>query len=662
MSRNNTNRLKIFKKIKRGEYIITKYSVYKSCSFSSEQFLKTFKFLNDITFAKKIAPTNCQSFYDAGYDCSLINNGEGIIVNWIYGFSQNQNSGIYKIVLTKSLSGVCNCIFLKPSIEKTVKSDVPYIFDIFQGRYLNKTEYPLGKLPLESQIYTPLNLTQSFDPHLIYSVINHNYYKSNIDEIDYNAGYFINPNVDRNLYESCSVFQIRQDLFGDGVKRNSFEVYDYSMSGSQLNEIIIKDDGNSNLYTQNINTGSFVSEQNLLVYLGFNEKYKARIEQKADFSEVEDLSLNRNNALVPSGAFYGNGFLTSGSSIQNVGTALNCTGVPVFIEHIDKYTFTNDDDFAVSFFMSASLSNQNTGSAFGYVFCKQEYTTQLIKNKVTKNFDFKNLKTLSGVYPFSIRLINTGSDAGKLYLSRYGGTDEAFITSSAQVTNGYNHIICQKSGSQFQIFVNGVLNSSGSSSVNGSVYNSSDILIGSLKRSLTEYYGLLDEVRLYNKALSIEEIQSLSNTDYYNLEALQTNKIGNIFYNSGTAIITTLIPSYKNILLGKSGSLVYNDEFDNYYGFTGKFKSEKKIFQHEIVIPIRANEFNFSSNPTLKKNNLANSTEFKPFVSQSAFNVYFTTIGLYNRNYELVAVAKLVNPLPKYQDKDLNVIVRFDVE
>jgi hypothetical protein len=30
--------------------------------------------------------------------------------------------------------------------------------------------------------------------------------------------------------------------------------------------------------------------------------------------------------------------------------------------------------------------------------------------------------------------------------------------------------------------------------------------------------------------------------------------------------------------------------------------------------------------------------------------------------YELVAVAKLVNPLPKYQDKDLNIIVRFDVE
>jgi hypothetical protein len=662
MSRNNVNRLKIFKKIKRGEYIISKYNVYKSYTFSSNQFLKAFKFLNDITITKRSAPIGCESFYDEGYDCSLLKNGEGIVINWVYGFSQTQNTGIYKIVLTKTLSGVCNCIYLTPTIEKNVKSELPYVFDVMQGRYLDKTQYPLGKLPLVSQIYTPPNLTQSFDPYLIYSVINHNYYKSNIDEVDYNSGYFINPKTDRVLYESCSVFQIRQDLFGDGVKRNSFQLYDYSMSGSNLPEIIIKDDGSSNLYVQNINTGSFVSTSNLLLYLGFNEKFKSRIENRINYNDIEDLSLNKNNGNVPSGAFYANGFLTSGSITENIGTALNCTGRSVFVKHIDKYTFTNEDEFAISFFMSASTSTQNTGSAFGYVFCKQEFTTQQVKNKVTKNFDFKNLKTLSGVYPFSIRLINTGSDAGKLYFSRYGGTNEAFITSSYPVTDAYNHIVCQKSGSEFQLFINGVLDSTGNCDVNGSVYNASDILIGSLNKPLTEYYGLIDEIRLYNKALTVEEIQSLANTDYYNVGALQTNKIGNIFYNTGTAIVSSLMPSYKNVLLGKSGSLVYNDEFDNYYGFSGKFKSEKKLFQHEIVVPIRANEFNFSSNPTLKKNNLANSTEFKPFVSESAFNIYFTTIGLYNRNYELVAVAKLVNPLPKYQDKDLNIIIRFDVE
>lgn len=662
MSRRFNNRLKIFKPIKRGEYIVTRYDTYKSWEFSSQQFLKSFKFLNELTFIKDLAPNSCNDFYSNGYTCSLIGNGEAVVVNWIYGKSTYQNKGIYKIILTKSLSGNCNCLFLPPSTVKNAKSEIPYVFDIFQGRYLNKREYPLGKLPINSEIYTAPNLTQSIDPYIIYTSINHGYYKTNTDELNYNDGYYINNRTKRNLYESCSVFQIRQDIFGNGIKRNSFEIIDHSLSGSAFPLVTIKDDGKSNLYVTNIDSSSFVSEQNLILYLGFNEKFKSKIESKPVTEQIKDGSIHQNHAIALSGSYYGPGFLTSGSIIESVGTALNCTGLPVYVEHIDKYDFTDDTDFAISFFMSASMLNQHTSSLHSYIFAKQEYTTQLIKNKVTKNFDFRNLKTLSGVYPFSVRLITSGSDSGKLYFSRYGGTDEAFITSSAVVTDSYNHILCQKTGSIFQIFVNGQLNSSGSVAINGSVYNTSDILIGSLKKPTTEYYGLLDEIRLYNKALSNNEIQSLSNTNCYNLTALQSNNIGNVFYNTGTAVLSPLIPTYKHVLLGKTGSLVYEDANSNYYGFSGRFKSEKKIYQHEIVVSIRANEFNFSSNPTLKKNNLANNIEYKPFVSQSSFNVYFTSIGLYNESFELLAVAKPVNPLPKYQDKDLNVIVRFDVE
>lgn len=664
MSRKYNNRLKIFKKLKRGEYIVTKYNTFKSWTFSSKQFLKSFKFLDEITITKNTAPINCSDFYTAGYDCALIGNGEGIVVNWIYGKSQYQNKGTYKIVLTKTITGTCSCLFLTPSTEKNAKTDIPYLFDVFQGRYLNKLEYPLGKLPLKSEIYIhPANITQSVDPHLIYSLINHNYYKTNIDEENYNDGYYINASTKRNLYESCSILQIRQDIFGNGIKRNSFELNDYNLSGSLSSVVTIKDDGNSNLYVTAINTGSFVSNKNLLLYLSFNEKFKSKIESKLDYNDILDYSIHRNNALVPSGSYYSYGFLSSGSIEEPVGTAVNCTGNPIVIKHINEYEFTNDDDFCISFFISGSIANQNTGSAFSYILAKQQYTTQVVKNQYSKKIDYRNLKTLSGVYPFSIRLINTGSDAGKLHFSRYGGTNEAIVTSSIVISDSYNHIVCQKSGSYLQLYVNGTLNTSASADVNGSVYNVADILIGSLNgQPTTKYYGLLDEIRIYNKPLTLDEIQSLAKTDCYDLQALQTNKIGNIFYNTGTVVLSSLIPTYKNILLGKSGSLMYEDINSNYYGFDGKFKSEKKIFQHEIVIPIKSNEFNYSSNPTLKKNNLANSVEFKPFVSQSAFNVYFTTIGLYNSAYELLAVAKLVNPLPKYQDKDLNVIVKFDVE
>jgi hypothetical protein len=661
-SRNNKYRLQIFKKLKRGNYLITPFNVFKKVTFSTNQYLDQYKFLNDITVVKETAPLNCNDFYSIGYDCNIINNGEAVLVNWVYGQSQIQNKSVYSIILTKTLSGVCNCLYLGSSNELKTNRNRPYLFNVLKGRALDTTQYPLGKLPLSSVLYTAPHETQSVDPHILYQYINHNYYKSKFGEQDYNAAYFINRATTRLLYESCSVLNIRQDIYGNSIKRKSITITDYSLSGSYTGSLIIKDDGRSNLFINTINTGSFIPSNNLLTYLSFNEKFKERIENKKSYSEIEDSSINRNHALSISGSVYTTGFVTTGLKSESVGTALLCDSNPIYVQHKDYFNFNAEDDFSISFFISASVPAQNTGSGYSFLIAKQDYANNFIKNKYNKSIDYRLLKSLSGVYPFSIRYINTGSDAGKLYFSRYGGTDEAFITSSMILSESYYHVVCQKTGSTFQVYINGQLNSTGSATVNGSVYNISPVFIGGLLHTGSGFIGKLDEIRIYNTALTNQQIQTLANTDFINLQALQTNKIGNVFYNTGTVVISNIFPAYKNIFCGISGSMQYTDASGSYYGFDGEFKSTKKIYQHEIVIPVRGHEFNYSSNPTLKKNNSANSTEFKSFVSSSSFNVYFTSIGLYNRNYELVAVAKLNTPLPKYQDKDLNVIVKFDVE
>lgn len=661
-SRNNKYRLQIFKKLKRGNYLITPFNVFKKVTFSTNQYLDQYKFLNDITFVKETAPLNCNDFYSVGYDCNTINNGEAILINWIYGQTAVQNKAIYTIILTKNAAGTCNCLYLGSSSELKTNRNRPYLFNVLKGKLLNTSMYPIGKLPLNSVLYTQPNETQSIDPHIVYQYINHNFYKSKFGEPDYNAAYFINRATNRFLYESCSILNIRQDIYGNTVKRKSLIINDYSLSGSYTGSLIIKDDGRSNLYINTINTGSFPSNNNLLTYLSFNEKFKERTEQKKSYNRIEDSSINKNHAISISGSYYAVGFNTTGLKSEPVGTSLLCDGNPVYVEHKDYFNFNESDDFTISFFVSASISAQNTASAYSFLIAKQDYANNFIKNKFNKSIDYRLLKSLSGVYPFSIRYINTGSDAGKLYFSRYGGTDEAFITSSMVLSESYYHVTCQKTGSNFQIYINGQLDSTGSADVNGSVYNISPIFVGGLLQSDSGFVGKLDEIRIYNTALTHEQIQTLSNTDFINLQALQTNRVGNIFYNTGTIVISNPFPGYKDLLTGRSGSMVFSDASGSYYGFDGEFKSTKKIYQHEIVIPIRGHEFNYSSNPTLKKNNSANSSEFKPFVSSSNFNVYFTSIGLYNRNYELVAVAKLSTPLPKYQDKDLNVIVKFDID
>jgi len=47
-------------------------------------------------------------------------------------------------------------------------------------------------------------------------------------------------------------------------------------------------------------------------------------------------------------------------------------------------------------------------------------------------------------------------------------------------------------------------------------------------------------------------------------------------------------------------------------------------------------------------------------VTGSDFSPYVTTIGLYNENQELLAVAKLAQPLPTSQTTDTTILINLD--
>ena len=52
----------------------------------------------------------------------------------------------------------------------------------------------------------------------------------------------------------------------------------------------------------------------------------------------------------------------------------------------------------------------------------------------------------------------------------------------------------------------------------------------------------------------------------------------------------------------------------------------------------------------------------KPFVTGSNFSPYFTTIGLYNKVGELLAIGKLASAIQNRNDVDITVKVRFDLD
>ena len=178
--------------------------------------------------------------------------------------------------------------------------------------------------------------------------------------------------------------------------------------------------------------------------------------------------------------------------------------------------------------------------------------------------------------------------------------------------------------------------------------------------------------------------------------AAGTNKIGNVFYSQGLIVITRAV----NEMLLNNWDL--------------SFKSTQTIYEHEYLLIANEDEFNISQNPTAivevgKETELITGTDGKiyrtvsnpgvkyikkqstlengnvidyrftssidPSVSAgfeqyeysssidttgSFLTPFITTIGLYDDEMDLIAVAKLPQPIKSEPDIPVNFIVRFD--
>lgn len=142
----------------------------------------------------------------------------------------------------------------------------------------------------------------------------------------------------------------------------------------------------------------------------------------------------------------------------------------------------------------------------------------------------------------------------------------------------------------------------------------------------------------------ISESITLQDDGLGNIISGSTN-VGNIIYEHGVIILT-------------SGSFINN--FITTPNLTCSFQSTVTIYESQYKCTIRQNEFNFSQNPTLISGS-SNSGIVYNYATGSYFDPYVTTIGLYNNNYELIAVAKLAQPLPLSSVTDTTILVNLDL-
>jgi hypothetical protein len=483
---------------------------------------------------------------------------------------------------------------------------------------------------------------------ITYFSVNHLYYKYKTQP--YNS---FGPNdltrVNKTLFQSASILSIPQIKIGEGIKPKSFiftgssvslasdsygNVYDTLYDTSNYNSYYLSVLVNSiqsrgaatgsttvvesisclqtflNSINQiDTNTDSFSFVSGYTYYEGFNEYFDTtRIQYESQ------------------GVIYEPGVKTSNGSQAAIGYAAKFSGAGYIKDSLPGY-YDRDHDYAISFFVSSSKSGTSNGLLIA-----------------------KASNSLQPSYPFKIEL----SGSKQIVFSAAGSTEfKTQITSSIAVSSSWNHIVCQKSGSSLQMYVNGRLHASTSNNLlvntfspftaSARIDNTSDLYIGGFNSQSSNVNAYIDEVRIFNKSLTSDNISSL-NRRIEGGTFLQTNIVGTVFDKQGLVVISSPDYRYHNVLTTP---------------FTSSYKSTVSLYEMNVLTRLDSGDFNMTLNPTTL---LDNNQTYLPYISSSTFAPYITTIGLYNDAGQLLAIGKLAQPIKKRSDVDMNFMIRLDLD
>tara|TARA_Y100000385_G_scaffold243225_1_gene260601 strand:- start:1391 stop:3211 length:1821 start_codon:yes stop_codon:yes gene_type:complete len=488
-------------------------------------------------------------------------------------------------------------------------------------------------------------------------------------------GEFFN-NQRRQLSKQATVISIPSKKFGDKIYPGTFSMTG-SISGS---EYYIKDDSLGNIYDMNVSSSLSESIDDDLYLVGEwrlidNYRVYDDVSNKNKLKSVHDYSRFENQGVIT-----GSVRIDTSETYTPVCFFTSSKWQSIRIPHKDRLNFRKDEDFSISVRIQPNTEQTYTSS--------HDSNVILTKSGKIKKFvvgDFKNPhpgnkeiggtitgdfvdKTFEGPHPYEISYINVGSDKGKVKMTRYDGNITSSLTSDTICTGSTFHVIFQKTGSMLECFIDGVKNSSGSDTVNGSTLNVSDVFIGSRGDGEMRYDGEIGlySTRIYNKALNENQALNLY------LHPYNSPNVGNIFYSYG--LVTMTNPVHSGSYKISSGDFPYLDmhkrihplssSFINSWGV--EYSSSLQMYQNEVHCTVPPGDYNMTMNPTVRKKtkglSIESTQEVANFVTHSSWNPYATTVGLYNSLGELLVVGSLARPIQMTNYSDITFVLRFDTD
>ena len=497
-------------------------------------------------------------------------------------------------------------------------------------------------------VYPPADTANS----LRYFQLDHIFYKDWKLNLNERLGHIHYLKHKRELHKDSKIVSIPNGLCGGGIKPSTFNLY---LSGSGFSEYNLIDDSYGNLYISGSNLSDYNTDirSNILKIgpeKGFkkydlnviNDEFEAGLFYRRGKKRINTINSLTKESIIDDSYFfnllnYKNITLSPQPLIKGTFSGIDFNGVNsgIDIENDEKFHFNPGDDFTILLWANVSQSSTETS----YLISKS--TTQTVvpsthshRNAPTTTYTTGSNQTKdvpsSPQFPFEI--YSTGN---KVYFSRSDG-DNTFIISSSLSTGSMQHITCRVTSSQLEIFINGVGSGiSGSETFERDTQNNANLYIGNKGGNENFLSGSLSQINIYDTALT--DVQVLN---HYN-NSNSSPYAGNIFYESGIATLTH--PGY------------YSNPIENI-----KFQGTHLIYENEYQCMVEQHEYDYTMNPTVRKNRSEQDKELANFATESNFRPYVTTIGLYNENQELLAVGKLGQAIRMNDETDMTFVVRYD--
>jgi len=349
----------------------------------------------------------------------------------------------------------------------------------------------------------------------------------------------------------------------------------------------------------------------------------------------------------------------------NSGIAAAFDGANSYIKtpHHKDFNPGAGDNFAWSFWLRSPISQSNQSTSYNSLIRKDAVKDEQyydLKDKLVKTREV-NISNNSA-FPYHVYIKNNQAgilDHGKVIVSQRGDDATISIMGTTQCTGSWHHICAQRSGSELQLWVDGVKENS-TTSKTGGIKNDAKVMFGTKQTNadFARFSGSMAEMRYYKYGLSSTQISSLANADYDSCGIYQSSVVGNVFYRNGHVVVSSPLPKFEGSLSG-----TYKIQYNGVH----------TIYENEVFVEVPKDACNVSMNPSATYNppdgnetsndylasNGSGELMHPGFIS-GTMKPYITSIGLYNDKSQLLAVGKLSQAVQKRDDIDMNFVVRWD--